>query len=224
MKILILEGASGSGKTTSLRNLDPNETIIIAPNDKELPWPGWKKQGWHKRIVKTDDLAKIKKTIKLVAETRPDVKQIIIEDFTHAQTAVTRSEQFMAAGKSKNPYTRWEEFGVSVHNAVFSLTGLRDDLTVIVINHTDQDGTGYASFKTFGKMVGNSTMPTSYCTIVLHSIVLPDKPIDQRYVFVTNDDGLHEAKSPMGMFDQEYIPNDLAPVLKRIQEYANENA
>ena len=228
MKAIIVLGEPGTGKTTALRKLDPQTTMLITPNDKDLTWPGWRKQGWPQRTIRltsAEQITELPKRLRQISEKYPQVKTVIVDDFTHIQTQKIRSQGFLVDGKGGNKYARWDQFSVDLHTSVFSLTGeLREDLTVVVINHTETDANGRGIFKTFGKAVGNSTMPTSYASVVLHSLVLADKPVDERYVFLTNDDGVHEAKSPMGMFAELYIPNDLAAVLKRINEYNQDQA
>lgn len=221
--MIIIEGESGSGKTTSLRNLPPEQSVILRPNTKEPVWPGWKKQGWEKRLIAVSRPRDIGEKLKAISN-KPSIKYAVIEDFTHAQAAVTRSEGFMDAGRSKNPFQRWEEFGVEVHNSIFAiLPQLRSDLIVIMINHVDSDQGGRKAFRTFGKVIGNTTVPVSHVEIVLHTIILSEKPLNERYVFLTHDDGMREAKTPMGMFEDDHIPNDIMLVIKRMNEYAEQN-
>jgi hypothetical protein len=223
-KMIIIQGESGSGKTTSLRNLPVNESIILRPNTKDPVWPGWKKQGWDKRLVAVVRPRDIGEKLLFISASRPNIKYVILEDFTHAQAAVTRSEAFMEAGRGKNPFQRWEEFGIEVHNSIFGiLPKLRGDMVIIMINHVDNDQAGRKSFRTFGRVIGNTTVPVSHVEIVLHSIILAEKPLKERYVFLTHDDGVREAKTPMGMFEDDYIPNDIMAVIERMKEHAEEN-
>lgn len=222
--MIIIEGEPGSGKTTSLRNLPPSESVILRPNTKGPVWPGWKKQGWDKRLISVTRPKDIGEKLKAISETKPSIKYVVIEDFTHAQAAITRSEAFMDAGRSKNPFQRWEEFGVEVHNHIFAiLPKLRADMIVILINHVDSEQSGRKSFRTFGRVIGNTTVPVSHVEIVLHSIILSEKPIEERYVFLTHDDGMREAKTPMGMFKEDHIPNDIMLVINRMNQYEQEN-
>ena len=226
---MIIEGPSGTGKTTSLRNLDPSTTIILAPNDKNPTWPGWKAQGWDKRITHINRPSDVSRYILTIArsEKYKKIRNVVIEDFTHAQAAVTLGDDFVAQANSKNPYKRWEDFGVEIYNSIFALKNLRNDLNVIILNHVKENAAGQVSFKSFGQMVGNSVDPVSYCEIVLHSAVIPatdGTPGGNKYVFITNNDGIHEAKSPMGMFNELFIPNDLKAVLDRVEEYENQEA
>lgn len=43
-KVICIMGESGSGKTTSMRNLDPKSTYYIDADKKGLSWKGWRKQ------------------------------------------------------------------------------------------------------------------------------------------------------------------------------------
>lgn len=218
--MIILEGASGSGKTTSLRNMDPASSLYITSNKKPLPWKGgdalW---GKRKQVVeKLDDIP----AMLLKANKVPGIKYVFIDDHTHFQNKTLLSDKFYNEGfNNSTKWGRWEAFGRSVYSSVFGMhEELRDDMIIVVMAHVMEGNDGEKVFKTFGKMTGNTVDPVSYANIVLHSLVLPDKKKpEDRYVFLTNRDGLHEAKSPYGMFEEDIIPNDMALVVKAIEEF-----
>lgn len=230
MELIILEGESGSGKTTALRNLPVDQTFIITPNGKPLSWSGGT-QAYGKRIKQVTDLKEIGPLIPRIAAGNPEkgvapVKYIIIEDFSHAQNLRILSPKFVADGQAGGnaKYERYAMFGRDVNdNIIVPIQALRDKPGyVILINHTRPDGsTGRQQFKTEGKMIGNTIDPVSYARIVFHSMILAGQPLDKRYVLLTHDDGLHEAKSPMGMFTEDHIPNDLLAALERVHAYDN---
>lgn len=219
-QVIILEGASGSGKTTSLRNMDPSSSLYITTNKKPLPWKGgdalW---GKRKQVVdKLDDIS----AMLMKANKVPAIKYVFIDDHTHFQNKTLLSDKFYNEGfNNSTKWGRWEAFGRSVYSSVFGMhEELRDDMIIVVMAHVMDGNDGEKVFKTFGKMTGNTVDPVSYANIVLHSLVLPDKKkSEERYVFLTNRDGLHEAKSPYGMFDEDIIPNDMALVVKAIEEF-----
>jgi len=219
-EIIIIEGPSGAGKTTSLRNVDPKESFLLVPNDKKLPWKGGDAQ-WGKRKVVLKEMNEIPAMLDKIVAQKPNTKYVFVEDHTHFQNLRILSPQFLQAGQSTNKYARWETFGRDVYATIFGKAReLPSTMTIVVLAHVQEDANGVASFKTFGKMVGNTVDPVSYARVVLHSLVIAEKKKpEERYVFLTNNDGQHEAKSPIGMFADAYIPNDMAAVLKVIEEY-----
>ena len=55
-KVVCVAGESGSGKTTSMRNLDPKTTLYIDCDKKGLSWKGWRSQynSENQNYIKTD--------------------------------------------------------------------------------------------------------------------------------------------------------------------------
>ena len=229
VEIVILLGHSGSGKTYSLRNIPPKEAVYLAANSKSLPWRG-AATGMGKRTILCNELSEIPR--KVEAYIAKGAKYIIIDDFSHTINARTLSMQFMADGAGANKYSRYEKLGRDIYNTVFNLAdrlstekpakGEEDrKVFIVLMNHTMTDtSSGREVFKSSGKMVGNTIDPVSYARICLHSLVLPDqKKPEDRYKFLTNDDGIHEAKSPPEMLSDQYIPNDMYAVLQAAEEF-----
>ena len=217
-EIIIVEGESGAGKSTSLRNMPPEQSLILAATDKPLPFKGWKAWEDKKRIKVLADMNDIPGWLDK-ANTK-GIKYVIIEDHTHFQNARILGTEFQQAGTSANKYARWEKFGRDVYGSIWQKAKELTNIDyIIVMAHVIKDADGTYSFKTFGKMVGNTVDPVSYSRIVLHAIVDADqKEMNKRYVFITNADGTHEAKSPMGMLP-ERMPNDLWNVLELVKAY-----
>lgn len=87
--------------------------------------------------------------------------------------------------------------------------------------NTTEGGLSYR-FKTTGKMVQEFITPEGNFEIVLYGktdVTEVDNKKTIKTLFVTNKDGQYPAKSPIGMFPDLYIPNDLGYVLEKINEY-----
>lgn len=218
MSAILVLGESGVGKSAAIEYLDPATTVIITPNNKQLPFA-----GASTKYSKTRNNLFLLQTFKAVGETidlinkAPNIKVLVIEDFTHYMTkdVIDRA--------SEKGYEKWTELAVKIYNQMIIkiTTQLRPDLDAILIAHvsTSQDSAGNMEIglQTAGKLLDNSIKIPSYFTYVFHGIINYDE--DQpRYWFQTNRDNTRLAKSPKGCFPM-FIPNDYKTVFERIHAY-----
>ena len=218
-EVIIYMGESGCGKSTSLRNLDPEKTVIISPNGKSLPFPKGNQYILGENRIATEELDDIKTVIGVVSDDMPNVNVIILEDFTHYFTARILSQKFLNRNTGGEVFQRWNDFGFSVYQTVFAdSTQWRDDLIIVVLHHTQIKEDGSIGFKTSGKLLDNLVDPPSYVTTVLHGVV-EDTDKGTRYMVQTQKDTIRHAKSPPGMFAEMRIFNDMAKILDRVREY-----
>ena len=157
---LLLVGPSGSGKSTSLETLEPTQTFIINVKNKALPFKGWKsnyvpfsKENPNGNYIGTDDAATIIKIMQHVSDKMPHIKQLIVEDF-----------QYMSANdymrrSSETGFNKFVIIGKNIYDVADLHNKLRDDLTVVYINHDDEStdamGDRKIKAKTIGKVVDN---------------------------------------------------------------------
>ncbi len=214
-RVICVMGESGSGKTTSLRNLNPEETYIIDADKKGLSWRGWKKQynTENKNYGATDEPEKILHAINGIAETRPDIKVIVIDTIGSIMVA-----DEMRRAKEKG-YDKWADLAQCIWRIVDVAYPLRDDLTVVFMAHvqTERDDNGYlfTRIKTSGRKLEKICLESKFTT------VLVAKCVDGQYIFETHANN-STAKSPMGMFEEDMIPNDMAAVIDALEKYENE--
>lgn len=221
-EVIIVEGPSGTGKSTSLRNVDPNarKAVLLVPNAKPLPFKGGDAK-WGKKKIHIEDMNKISSLIDEMVSK--GAKTIFIEDFSHFFNSRILSDDFMAKASGGAAFERWKVFARDVMRALFlKAPKLPEDVKIVVFHHVDTGNDDFSKFKIFGKLLGDSLDPVSYVRVVLHSTVLPEKKGSERFVFQTQLDELREAKSPMGMFGEMYIPNDIELVLQAIESYDKE--
>jgi hypothetical protein len=218
-EIIILEGPSGSGKSASLEDLPVKESIIITPNTKPLPFRGGDTK-WGKRKMLKKSFTELSEALDQV-EKAAKVKYCVIEDLSHYFNERIQSPSFMSQTSGNQAFERYNVLARDVmHTLFYKAQQMRPDLKVVIIHHVDKDTDGRQQFRVFGKLLGDKLDPVSYVRIVLHSRVLMDqKDLDKRYVFQTNDDGMHQAKSPNGMFDNMFIPNKLYAALQAVEQY-----
>lgn len=226
-RIIIVEGKSGTGKTTGLRNLPPQETFILSPNGKGLSFPGWKKKfipfkDGKGNLMRVSDLNTLAQRVKQIAEGAPHVKYVVVDDYTHYFTHRTLSPKFMAQNSGGAVFARWNVFGADVFNSFWSKADeMREDLTIIVNHHTTIKEDGTLGFKTSGKLLDNEVDCPSQVEYILHTRVLEGENGKMAYKYLTNSDGVHEAKTPMGMFEEQLIDNDIYAVIQKIDAYEN---
>lgn len=223
-KAVLVEGLPGSGKSTSWRNMPPEQCMVITPNGKDMPFLGSRRKytkldpaTGSGNVITTNELTTLKGWLEWI-NSATHIKYVLIDDFTHFFSARVISSAFIA----DEGYSKWNKFGSDIQTNVFNvLPTLRDDLTVVFMHHVQfSEKEGKYVFQTSGKLLDNTIMPVSHFTYVFHTrILLEDNK--KRYVLVTNDDGTREAKTPMGCFPEEYVDNDLFEVLRRINEYEN---
>jgi hypothetical protein len=219
---ILVGGTAGTGKSTSMETLNPEETVLIKVVNKPLPFRGEKKnytaltkEGGN--LVITDKAPQIISTLNYVNEKRPEIKVVVIDDFQYMSAF-----EFMRRSKETG-FTKFSDIGKNLFDVATLIPNLRDDLTVIMMNHLDVEkdefGGTTSKIKTVGRLVDQYLVVEGLFTIVLYTDVDPnDKKMP--YAFVTRNDGTNTVKTPKGMFDDERIPNDLGFVIQKVKEYA----
>lgn len=225
-------GPSGSGKSTSMgqieelgiKGLDPKETAIINVMDKPLPFKGSRtsygtpvSQGGNYASV--TDGATMLKVLAAINE-RKDIKNVIIDDFQYIM-----ADEFMRKA-SKKGYEKFTEMAKSAYDVISYGKNMRPDINFICMTHSEfNDKTGEYKFKTIGKMLDEKVTLEGLFTVVLYTMSQHDeKEKKTTYHFVTNrytdDSGnIIPAKSPVGMFSEPLITNDLGYVVEKADEY-----
>lgn len=193
---VLIMGASGSGKSTSLRNFEPDEIGIFNVAGKPLPF--------RKKLPKADNVNYESIEYKIA---NPKLNAYVIDDsqYLMAFESFRRAKEI---GYSKN-IDLASNFKTLVQCAIAS----PPDVIVYFLHHTEITEDGRTKAKTLGKMLDNQLTLEG-----LFSIVLLCQKDDTGYHFITNSDGMTTAKSPMDMFDS-VIDNDLKIVDTAIREY-----
>ena len=230
-ELIAIVGESGSGKTTSIRNLNPETTFVISITGKRPGIKGAKKKYPDFKINKetkeitgnfytTSNIEQIATMMKLVNNKLTDVKVLIIDDFQYLQAF-----EAMARADEKG-YSKFTDMAKHAYEVLKSSMDLRDDLFVAVLTHSENIGDSinpYMKIKTQGKMLDSVITLEGLFTYVLFTKVIRDEGTNEvKYKFITNSDGTCTAKSPMELFDDILIDNDLNIVINKIIEYNEE--
>ncbi len=212
--VICIMGESGTGKTTSMRNLDPRSTLYIDCDKKGLSWKGWRSQYNAEacNYVKSDVPAVVLKYLQYANEN-PNGKRfktVVVDTLNGIMIA-----DEMRRAKEKN-YDKWVDLAQSIYDIVDYALVMRDDLTVVFVAHTqtDHDDNGYlfTRIKTSGRKLDKITLESKFTTVLLA------KCTDGNYVFETQANR-STAKSPMGLFEAREVPNDIKAVIDALQEF-----
>ena len=220
-KLIGIVGPTGTGKSTSIKHLDPKETYIINVAKKELPFKGAEKlyNAENKNYKEVDDATEITRLLKTISEKAPHIKNIIIEDSNYIMGFN------MMAKATEVGFTKFTLMARDMVDLFREARRLRDDLKVFYFTHpeTIEDAgeiIGY-KIKTAGKMIDNQIVLEGLLTVCLYTQVDENRDGTVNYNFVTNRFKKYPAKSPDGMFTEVKIPNNLQQVVDSIDAYYN---
>lgn len=232
---IAIVGESGTGKTTSIsqipelgiKGLDPEETFIINVKGKPLPIKGWKSKyravslggpPEEGNYLSTTDSTLIIKTLMYINANRKDIKNVVLDDGQYIM-----SEEFMA-NALKSGYDKFNKMAKNMYDVINTGINMEDSVNFIILMHSDEEEGKY-KIKTLGKMLDDKVNLAGLFTVVLYTTTKTNMQ-GTEYFFVTNkhidDRGMHvTAKSPVGMFEEKLIPNDMGYVLEQIEKYNN---
>lgn len=226
-------GPAGSGKSTSffpskelgISGLDPANTFVINVSGKPFPFRGWRniysplteKSG---NYLNSEDANVISKAMIVVSKTRPEITNIVIDDFQYLM-----SFEFVEKAMIKG-YDKFSEIAMHCMQVLNTGRKLRDDIKTFVLAHSEDVDLGFGvsikKIKTVGRMVDEKIeLPGLFTVLLFTKTTWSDSSKKTSYEFVTNMDNIFPAKSPYGMFKDIYIPNDLGYVATKIDEYEN---
>ena len=195
--VLIL-GESGTGKTTSLRNFQEGEVALVNVVGKPLPF-----RGNMETLSKTTDADKILKFMK-----NTSAKSIVIDDCQYIM-----SFQYMRRIK-ENGWEKFNDLQSDFFSLIDAVPSLPDDVIVYFLSHLETKDDGRQKIKTIGKLLDEKITIEGMFTTVLKTHVS-----DGKYYFLTQNSGLDTVKSPLGMFSDFAIDNDLKYVDEKIRNY-----
>lgn len=212
----LILGNTGTGKSTSLRNLDPSKVLFIQAVKKPLPFKMGNAWFYATKENPMGNMRFINNSAKIVEAIHATKSEIIIiDDFQY-----TMSFEFMRRVLDKESksgaFEKYNEIGHGAWSVFKAASEAEDWKRVYILSHTEIDEAGKTKIKTVGRLVDNVIVLEGLVTTCLQTTV-----INQQYKFTTQNDGSTNVKSPLGMFDELHIDNDLAVVDAAICEYFN---
>lgn len=202
-KVLVM-GESGTGKSTSLRNLDPAITAVVNPVGKPLPF----KSSNGKFTMLNNETKSSNIVAWMKGKAREGKKIIIVDDFQYL-LSIPYMNRIREAG-----WDKWNDFGADYFSIIDVCADLPADVRVYYLTHCETLDNGVTTIKLIGKLLREKITIEGLFTIVLRTQV-----IDGKYYFLTQNSGKDTVKSPMGMFDAYAVENDLAYIDDKICNY-----
>lgn len=192
-------GESGSGKSCSLRNFNPDAVGLFNVAGKPLPF-----RGVIKNKMDSPGYDKIVKSLGKAA-----FKAYVIDDSQYLL-----SFEFFDRAKETG-YQKFTDIALNFRNLIKTVIDVTPaDTIVYFLHHTETTQEGRIKAKTIGKMLDEKLTVEG-----LFSVVLMCQTDGDRHYFMTQSDGHTTAKSPIGMFAEKEIDNDLKFVDDTIREY-----
>lgn len=194
---VLLIGRSGSGKSASMRNFKKDEIAIVNVLGKPLPFKN------DLNAPKCDDY----KTI-LAAIEKTDKKTIVIDDANYLIT-----NEFMAKSSIKG-FDKYNELANNFWNLIQGIKNIKGGKTVFLIMHEDADEDGNVKPKTIGKLLDDKVNVQGMFTVCIRSMFE-----NGNYIFRLKTNGQDCVKTPIGMFEEEEMENDLKKVDEIVRDY-----
>ncbi|MEE0820991.1 ATP-binding protein [Catenibacterium sp.] len=222
---IAIVGESGTGKSTSLRNLNPEETFIISTTGKPLPFRAWKKKyipikiegknvsGNYYVSSKWDQILKI---LQIIDKMMPQIKQVIIDDFQYVL-----SYEFVDRATEVG-YTKFSELAQHAMEILRYSEKMREDCKMIFLTHSENVGDNVNPkfvIKTVGKLLSEKVTLEGLFTYIFFTKVSEGDSGRMEYKLITNNDGTCVAKTSFGMFEDLEIDNDLNEIIHVIDAY-----
>lgn len=212
---------SGTGKSTSGRNLNPETTYWANCDNKPLPFEKAREKYNEEKgnYITSSSPQEVRDFLKK-AHKDEKIKEVIIDTASHIMTNFVMSKAF----RKQKGYDKWTDLSGNIYDIIDIInTKMRDDIIVYVMFHPEEsindEGQSIRRIAVQGKQLEKVSIE-SFASVVLFSRVekLPQQPA--KYLFETQTDGISTAKTPMGMFDEDEIDNDLVIVSQRIREFS----
>lgn len=221
--LVLIMGESGSGKSTSIKSLDPKETVVFNILGKRLPFKGSAASynEENKNLFKVDDWQTVVNYLNGISNGAPNVKNIVLDDAIY----IMRTEFFNRS--KERGFDKYNELADHFRQIIATCSSLRDDLNIFMLLHVESieaDGSiiGYKS-SSVGKLLDKMYRPEENTAITLFAQPKFDDKGKATYGFYTHKmkvNGIElPSKTPEGMFEEDWIPNDLGLVCKAMKEY-----
>ena len=211
-RLIGIMGEPGTGKSTSLKGLNPDETFYCDCDGKGLNWRGWRQQynSEKKNYVKTNFPQIVIKYLNNVSEKAPHIKYFVVDTVNNLMVS-----DEMRRCREKG-YDKWLDLAACVWDLVDSPVSLREDLTVILLFHTQtemtDDGYMFTRIKTNGRKTEKNNIDSKF------NWLLRSVKVDGKYYFETTANN-STARTPLDALSEDLIPNDITNIINTMEEF-----
>lgn len=204
--LVLVTGESGTGKSASMRTFKGGELSVFNVSTKPLPF---KNIGDEKiAVINVAGYEELQKKLELAKN-----KSIVIDDAQYLMAF-----EYFGSVEEKG-YEKFTRMGKNFFSLIKQASNMENDKIIYFFMHIERDDEGYERAKTLGKLLEEKLTLEGLFTISLKSIIKDDGAGSLNYYFRTKSTGFDRVKTPIGMFEDEYIENDLKKVDKIIREY-----
>ena len=213
---ILIEAYTGSGKTYSIMNIDPEKAMLIQVIPKRLTFPegiNWKPWDSETKTGSTMSVERIRKIaetnkVSFSAMLKAFIEQmvtsynkeiIIIDDLVYVMT-----QSFMKNIDDKG-FDKWNALAAEITQVLTIADSIMSDARIYYLTHPEEDNNGKLKMKTAGKLVDNLVTPEG----LFNTVIGVTQKDGKHWVKVNSTHSSENYKSPMGMFKEDLIPSDL---------------
>lgn len=195
-KLVLIISRSGTGKSSSLRNLKPDEGAVILCSGKDLPF---------RHELRTFVPKGYADVMQIIQQSKKPI--IVIDDANYLMSFEEMSRV------NEIGYAKFTQMASNMFRVFKEIIDKDSDQIFYIMAHQTEDENNQIRLKTTGKMLSEKIVLEGLTNIVLTSEVT-----DGKFVFRVQTDGLG-VKTPLGMFDTPTVPNDLKIVDQAIRKF-----
>lgn len=196
-RLIFVLGHPGTGKTSSLRNLKKEEVGYISSTGKELPF----KTNITMHVARTS-----KEVTKLIEKSKKPI--VVVDDINYLFT-----HQVFGRAAEPDQWEVYKDIGNDFYNLIETIVSKDTDQNIYLFGHLELNDNNLIQLKTAGKVIRDKIAPEGLTNIVLESV----NDLTE-FVFRVKSDGTG-VKTPMDMFKEDTIPNDIKVLNDKINAY-----
>ncbi len=197
-RLIFVLGNPGTGKSTSLRNLGKEDVSYITVTGKELPF---------RTTIKPVPVRTMEEVKKMVVASKKPI--VVIDDVNYLFT-----KEVFGASEKEDKWNVYDKISKEFYQIVQSILNKNTEQNFYLFGHLEDPDSTMKALKTLGQATRKNNNPEGWTNIVFESLV---NDVEE-FVFRVKTDG-RGVKSPMDMFEDSEVGNDLKIVNEKINAY-----